>query len=277
MSLTLALLLVVAAPAFAQSDTPKKPLTEEALVKLIKGDYEEEVIVTLVKKRGVSFTVDTDVLDRLKQAGAGSAVLAAVRSADSDGENKVKVLATEKHENGLVVEVTEAKPDADHPLLIIRWHYRNPTKRTIQMFGEGPTFVVPARSDERWLFIHGIYFLSGGKDDEKQFRHSIVNDTGGKLWCKPISKETRPHRARRELRILGQVRPARPDDQENQPATGRRAAHGRHPRSVGEEIDTPDLPRGPHPRATHAHKSKLAPRSRLPLGNEGKGALRITN
>jgi len=185
----LALLLVVAAPGFAQSDTPKKPLTEEALVKLIKGDLEEEVIVALVKKRGVSFTVDADVLDRLKQAGAGSAVLAAVRSADSDGENKAKVLATEKHENGLVVEITEAKPDADRPLLTIRWHYQNPTKRTIQLFGEGPTFVVPARSDERWLFIHGIYFLSGGRDDDKQFRHSVVNDSGGRSWCKPIGKK----------------------------------------------------------------------------------------
>jgi hypothetical protein len=199
-TLTLAMLLVAAGCGFAQSDAPKKPLTEEALVKLIKGDLEEEVIVTLVKKRGVSFTADADALDRLKQAGATSAVLAAVRSAavketpaaeDTEGgdKDKGKVLATEKHENGMVVEVTEVKPDADRPLLTIRWRYRNTGKRTIQMFGEGPTFVVPARSDERWLFLHAIFFLSGGKDDENQFRHSIVNDTGGKLWCKPIGKK----------------------------------------------------------------------------------------
>jgi hypothetical protein len=199
-TLTLALLLVVAARGFAQSDAPKKPLTEEALVKLIKGDLEEEVIVTLVRKRGVSFTVDADVLDRLKQAGATPAVLAAVHTAkiktspaaeDAEGgeKDKDKVLATAKHENGLVVEVTGVKPDSDRPLLTIYWRYRNTGKRTVQMFGPGPTFVVPARSDERWLFIHGIYFLSGGKDDENQFRHSVVNDTGGKSWCKPIGKK----------------------------------------------------------------------------------------
>jgi hypothetical protein len=199
-TLTLALLLVVAGRGFAQSDAPKKPLTEEALVKLIKGDLEEEVIVTLVRKRGVSFTVDADVLDRLKQAGATPAVLAAVHTAkikespaaeDAEGgdKDKDKVLATAKHENGLVVEVTGVKPDADRPLLTIYWRYRNTGKRTIQLFGQGPTFVVPARSNERWLFTNAIFFLSGGKDDENQFRHSIVNDTGGKLWCKPISKK----------------------------------------------------------------------------------------
>jgi hypothetical protein len=197
-ALILALLLVVAARGFAGGDTPKKPLSEDDLVKLIKNDFEEEVIVTLVKKRGISFTANAESLDRLKQAGATSTVLTAVRSAtvkdnaaaeDSEGESKVKVLASEKHANGLVVEVTEVKPDTDRPLLTIRWRYRNTTKRSIQLFGEGPTFVVPARSDERWLFTHGIYFLSGGKEDENQFRHSVVNDTGGKLWCKPIGKK----------------------------------------------------------------------------------------
>jgi hypothetical protein len=194
----LALLLLTATRGFTQSDTPKKPLTEEGLLKLIKGDLEEEVIVTLIRKRGVSFPADADSLSRLREAGATAAVLAAVRAAaakekpsvdDSDKEAKTRVLATEKHEKGLIVEVTEVKPDPDRPLLTIRWRYRNPTKRTIQMFGDGPTFVVPARSDERWLFIHGIYFLSGGKEDENQFRHSVVNDTGGKSWCKPISKK----------------------------------------------------------------------------------------
>jgi hypothetical protein len=89
----------------------------------------------------------------------------------------------------LIVEVTEVKPDADRPLLTIKWRYRNPTKRTIQLLKEQPTFAIPARSNDRWLFIHEIYFLAGDpKDDEKQFRHSVVNDTGNKSWCKPFGK-----------------------------------------------------------------------------------------
>jgi hypothetical protein len=195
---TLAVLLLLAAGGRAQSDAPKKPLTEEAILKLIKSGVEEEVITVLVKKRGIAFEPDADALRRLKEGGATAAVLTAVGTAavkenapagDADAEAKVKVLATEKHEKGLVVEVTEVKPDAERPLLTIRWRYRNPTKRTVQLFGEGPTFVVPARSDERWLFVHGIYFLAGGKDDDNQFRHSVVKDSGGKSWCKPIGKK----------------------------------------------------------------------------------------
>jgi hypothetical protein len=54
---------------------------------------------------------------------------------------------------------------------------------------EQSPFVVPARSSDRWLFIHEIYFLAGDpKDDERQFRHSVVNDTGGKSWCKAFGK-----------------------------------------------------------------------------------------
>jgi hypothetical protein len=188
--LALATVLTIAPILRAQSDAPKKPLTEEALIKLIKGDLEEEVIVALVKKRGVSFKAEAELLGRLKEEGASEGVLSAVRETSTgQAKNGKKVLATETHSNGLIVEVTEVKPDDDRALLTIRWRYRNPTMRVIQLFGEGPTFVVPARSDERWLFIHGIYFLSGGQGGQQQFRHSVVNDTGGKSWCKPIGKK----------------------------------------------------------------------------------------
>jgi hypothetical protein len=195
--LTLAVVFWAATSGFAQSDAPKKPLSEEALLKLIKGDLEEEVICTLIKKRGVSFTPNASSLGRLREAGATATVLLSLRAAVKDKQSteeageevKAKVLATEKHEKGLIVEVIEVKPDADRPLLTIRWRYRNPTKRTIRMFTEAPIFAVPARSSDRWVFVNAIYFLAGGKEDDKQYRHSVVKDTGGKSWCKSISKD----------------------------------------------------------------------------------------
>jgi hypothetical protein len=198
--LSLAALLFLAVGSRAQSDTPKKPLTEEGILKLVKSGLEDEVVAKLIEKRGIAFKPDADSLRRLKEGGATADLLAAVAGAtvkekpaaateETEAPAAAKVLATSKHENGTIVEVTEVKPDADRPLLTIRWRYRNPTKRTIQMFGEGPTFVVPARSNERYMFVHAIYFLAGGKDEENQYRHSVVNDTGGKSWCKPIGKK----------------------------------------------------------------------------------------
>jgi hypothetical protein len=196
--LALAALLLAAGLGFAQSGTAKKPLSEAALLKLVKSDLEEEVIVTLIKKRGIAFKADDEALARLKENGAAASVLAAVRAAGGkekpdaevpDAEDTPQVLAKAEHESGLMVEVTEVKPDADRPLLTIKWRYRNPTKRTIQLIKEQSPFVVPARTSDRWTFIHEIYFLAGDpKDDEKQFRHPVVNDTGGKSWCKPFGK-----------------------------------------------------------------------------------------
>lgn len=195
-----AFLALMMIPAFglAQKDAPKKPLTEEALLKLVKSDLEEEVIVTLIKKRGVAFSVDDDVLERLKDGGASSAVLTAVRKSgkqkaeaaetEKEEDTKGKPLATANHAKGLVVEVIEVKTDDNKPLLTIRWRYRNPTKRAIELIAQSPRFVgTTARPIDR--FWGSIYYLEGNKADNEAYRCSIVKDTGGKLWCSDLGRQ----------------------------------------------------------------------------------------
>jgi hypothetical protein len=186
--LVLALGLFGAAIGIAQNEGAKKPLSEADLLKLVKADLEDEVIIALIKKRGVDFKADDEALARLKKGGASPAVLAALQPQEGGDAGTDKVLATAKHDKGLSVEVLEVKPDANKPLLTVRWRYRNPTKRTIELIGPSPKFIgTSGRPSDR--FLNGVYYLEGNKQDEEIYRCSIAKDTGGKWWCTEVPAE----------------------------------------------------------------------------------------
>lgn len=65
----------------AQSPAPcaTGPLSETCLIELITGKVAEPRIVSLIKTRGVAFQMDSAIEQRLKRAGATTAVLAAAR------------------------------------------------------------------------------------------------------------------------------------------------------------------------------------------------------
>jgi hypothetical protein len=108
----------------------------------------------------------------------------AARGADDPParEDADKPLATAKHDKGLVVEVLEVRPDKNKPLLTIRWRYRNPTKKPIEVLAQsGPFLQLGGRPIDH--FIRDTYFLNA--DEDTTYRHSIVRDTGRKLWATP--------------------------------------------------------------------------------------------
>jgi hypothetical protein len=109
----------------------------------------------------------------------------AARGADDPParEEADKPLATARHARGLVVEVLEVRPDKNKPLLTIRWRYRNPTKKPIEVLAKSPRF--PGTEACPYdKFVRDTYFLKAGEDTT--FRHSIVRDTGRKLWATPL-------------------------------------------------------------------------------------------
>jgi hypothetical protein len=71
-------LCVVVGAIWAQ--TADKPLGEQEIVTLLGLGIDAEAVSARIKKGGVSFEVNDAALEKLKQAGAGDAVLAAVRS-----------------------------------------------------------------------------------------------------------------------------------------------------------------------------------------------------
>jgi hypothetical protein len=171
LGLSLVLVLLVAAAGLAQTDTPKKPLTEAALLKLIKSDLEEEVIVTLIKKRGVDFPVTAEALGRLKEGGATNAVLAAVKAQGAREEakkeekpaaNAAKPLGTGKYQKGLVIDVTELKRTSDN-YLKVSFRIRNPTEQSV-------TYTVSGV-----YFVPDMYYIdAGGK-----LKYHVLRDTKG--------------------------------------------------------------------------------------------------
>jgi hypothetical protein len=171
LGLTLVLLVAATLPGFGQDDKGKskaKPLTEDGLIKLAKADLEDAVIVAVVKERGVSFKVDDATVRRLKKAGVSETVLAALGPAGDDTKaaddpkpeaNDGKPLATAKQDDGLIVEVLEVKPTKNETLLI-RWRYRNPTRRAIELIAATPRFATrsspPNTVTKFWKSVHYI-------------------------------------------------------------------------------------------------------------------------
>jgi hypothetical protein len=193
LGLALVVALAAAVPVAAQDDKPKAKLSEAAIVKLAKSGLEEEVVVSVIKKRGISFTADEATRKRLKEAGVPNGILAALPAGDApakgEGDKKDGPLATGKHAKGLVVEVLEVKADENKPSIItIRWRYRNPTKKPIELLAATPRFGgTKARPIDR--FWNGVYYLEGNKEDPKARRGSVVKDTGGKLWCTDLGRD----------------------------------------------------------------------------------------
>jgi hypothetical protein len=117
----------------------------------------------------------------------GLALLPAARgTAESPSKfGKDKPLATAQHDRGLVVDVLEVKRDSNKKLLTVRWRYRNPTDKTVVVLAQsGPFRQFGGRPIDH--FVRDIYYLEGDKENgEKTYRHSIVRDTGRKLWASP--------------------------------------------------------------------------------------------
>jgi hypothetical protein len=172
-ALAVALILGTGWAARAGDDEKRKePLTEAALIKLAKSDIEDEVIVTVVEKRGIAFKADAAVVKRLKKAGVSAAVLAALKSADDEpkpSEDADKTLGTGKFEKGLVIDVTDVKRTSDN-FLKVGFRIRNPTKESVTHTISGAYFVPEM-----------YYVEAGGK-----LKYNVVRDSRGTYIAAPI-------------------------------------------------------------------------------------------
>jgi Spy/CpxP family protein refolding chaperone len=177
--------------------TKAEPLTEAALIKLVDAGIEDDVILAQLKKLGVGFKVDDATLKRLKKAGVSDAVLAGLQPAQDASKpapDDDKPLATAKTGDGLIVEVLEVKPTKNE-LLLIRWRYRNPTKKNIQLIAPTPQFRVSDADSPPNIakkFFAATYFVEGKETDSttRAYRHPVLHDEGNpnKLWAKDVGK-----------------------------------------------------------------------------------------
>src|SRR5262249_44455386 len=109
------------------------------------------------------------------------------RGDDKSKPETDKPLATANHETGLVVEVPEVKPD-EHEMVLIRWRYRNPTDKRIELLGYSGPFPEPGgRPKDR--FLKGIYYTVGKLWTGEAYRVGIVKTDNGKYRAKEVPME----------------------------------------------------------------------------------------
>ena len=163
--LSVALVFGLALAARAGDDKTKEPVSEAALIKMVKADIEDEVIVALVKKRGIDFKPDAATIKRLKKAGVSDTVIAALKPAEEDAkpaEHSEKTLGTGKYQKGLVIDITEIKRTSDN-FLRVSYQFRNPTELSVT-FTPG------------YFFLQEMYYVeAGGK-----YKYTVIKDDKGK-------------------------------------------------------------------------------------------------
>jgi len=156
--LAVILILGVCVVARAGDETkPKQPLSEAALIKLSNTDIEDEIIVAVVKTRGVAFKATPATIKRLRKAGVSDAVLAVLKPVDEEpkaSDDPIKPLGTGNYQQGLVIEVTDVQRTSDD-MLKVSFRVRNPTRDRITHTIQGV------------YFVPEMYYVEVGGDSKK--------------------------------------------------------------------------------------------------------------
>jgi hypothetical protein len=169
--LIVALFLGLVVYARAADDKPKEPLGAADVIKLVKSDIEDDVIIAQIKKRGIDFKADSAALKRLKAAGVSETVLAALKAAgdDSPPAGGDKPLGTAKFQKGLVIDVTDVQRTSDG-YLKVSFQVRNPTDESVTHTISGVSFIPEA------------YYVDVGP----KTKHQIVRDDRGNYVAAPV-------------------------------------------------------------------------------------------
>src|SRR5688500_4727053 len=67
-------------PCFATAQTPAGdgPLTNDAIVKLVKAKFQEKTIITIIESRNSNFDLSTEKMIELKRAGVSEKIILAM-------------------------------------------------------------------------------------------------------------------------------------------------------------------------------------------------------
>ena len=84
--LLIPVLLIICSPAWGQSGTSSEPLTNVAIVKLVKAGFKEKSIITIIASRPVTFDLSTDRIIELKRNGVSEKVILAMMARQEGSE-----------------------------------------------------------------------------------------------------------------------------------------------------------------------------------------------
>ena len=79
-------LLLICSPAWGQSRTNSEPLTNVAIVKLVKAGFKDKSIITIIASRPATFDLSTDRIIELKRNGVSEKVILAMMARQEGSE-----------------------------------------------------------------------------------------------------------------------------------------------------------------------------------------------
>ena len=120
----LSLLIVFSAAIALQPQMAEaKPLSERGLMAMVENGFDDEEIIAKLKKDSLGFELDAKAIDRLKQAGASDAVIAALEEAGKKPAGGKQLITFES-----VLELLENGVDSD---LVIARLKKSPSTFTL--------------------------------------------------------------------------------------------------------------------------------------------------
>jgi formylglycine-generating enzyme required for sulfatase activity len=97
-SVAVIILYAFATPAFARAQASLKPMSKEAIIRLLKGDVPPKRVEALARQHGIDFQVTADTETELRQAGATEALMKVLRELATSAPGKT-VSAAATREN----------------------------------------------------------------------------------------------------------------------------------------------------------------------------------
>lgn len=114
--LLIPVLLMTCSPVWGQSGTNSEPLTNVAIVKLVKAGFKEKSIITIIASRPVTFDLSTDRIIELKRNGVSEKVILAMMARQEGTEFSDDNLSDEEFFNqstSVAKDPGKAKDPAD--------------------------------------------------------------------------------------------------------------------------------------------------------------------
>jgi hypothetical protein len=126
------------------------------------------------------------------------------------GERKgATPLATATQESGLLVEILEVKADSNE-LLTIRWRYRNPTTKTIELFAATPPapYAFNAPKNIPLNLYRSAYYVEGKFQSDRAVKQYIVIEQGTKRrYAKPLGRAAVRLRPEQQFEVWAKFAP----------------------------------------------------------------------
>jgi hypothetical protein len=98
-------------------------------------------------------------------------------------------LASAKHDQGLIVEVLEVKPDEDG-FLMIRWRYRNSTSTPVELIAETPPVrVLDSPPNTAAKFWASAYYVAGKFVPGQMSAQHIIEEGRSDLYARDLGKQ----------------------------------------------------------------------------------------